>query len=125
MAKFQIEGTEVTPTVRIDDKKGSIEITGRSTMQDPVAFYSTLVERLSGYEEHNVVFRNVNIALTYFNTSSSKWIYQIFKSLENLYQKNNGMQINWFYDEDDETIQEAGEDYQSLLRIPFNMIEVK
>lgn len=125
MAKFKISGTHETPSVLIDDKKGAIEIKGRSTVQDPVHFYSSIVEKLNTCIENGIVFRDVNIQLTYINTSSSKWIYHIFRNLENLYEKSKTMQINWFYEEDDETIQEAGEDYQSLLRIPFNMIEVR
>ena len=40
----------------------------------------------------------------------------------------NGIQshiaINWFYEEDDEDMLEAGEDYQAILNIPVHMISV-
>ena len=33
--------------------------------------------------------------------------------------------INWYYEEDDEGLQEAGEVFQSLLNIPFNLIPIE
>jgi hypothetical protein len=33
--------------------------------------------------------------------------------------------INWFYEEDDEDMLEAGEDYQAILSIPVQMIAVE
>jgi hypothetical protein len=64
----------------------------------------------------------VNIKLEYFNTSSSKCILDVFKKLETV--KGTDMTINWFYEEDDEDMLEAGEDYQAIISIPFKMIEV-
>ena len=63
--------------------------------------------------------------LEYFNTSSSKCILDVFKKLENLHNKSVAeVIINWYYEEDDEDMLEAGEDYQSILKLPFKMVEV-
>ena len=67
----------------------------------------------------------MNIQLEYFNTSSSKCILDIFKKLELIYKKGSKVQINWYYEEDDEDMFEAGEDYQSIINIPFSMIEME
>jgi hypothetical protein len=48
----------------------------------------------------------------------------VFKKLETIHKVNQGVTINWFYDEDDEDMLEAGQDYESIIRIPFKMIEV-
>ena len=65
----------------------------------------------------------MNIQLEYFNTSSSKCILDDFKKLETL--SGTSITINWYYEEDDEDMLEAGEDYQALVDIPFKMIEVE
>jgi hypothetical protein len=68
----------------------------------------------------------VNIQLEYFNTSSSKCILDVFKKLEAI---NKGGQssvvINWHYEEDDEDMSEAGEDYQAIINVPFKMVMVQ
>ncbi len=68
---------------------------------------------------------NVNIQLEYFNTSSSKCILDVFKRLETIYKARNEVIINWFYEEDDEDMLEAGEDYESIINIPFKMVELE
>jgi hypothetical protein len=32
--------------------------------------------------------------------------------------------INWYYEEDDEDMLEAGEDYESIIKVPFKMIQI-
>ena len=66
----------------------------------------------------------VNIQLEYFNTSSSKCILDVFKKLESVNGKTT-ITINWHYEEDDEDMLEAGEDYQAIINIPFKMIEME
>jgi hypothetical protein len=34
------------------------------------------------------------------------------------------VEVNWYYEEDDEDMLEAGEDYESIIRVPFKMIEI-
>jgi hypothetical protein len=44
--------------------------------------------------------------------------------LEAIHKSNHEVVINWYYEEDDEDMLEAGEDYESIIRIPFKMIEI-
>ena len=95
--------------------------------ENSIDFYRPVVEWLDTYAESPAKITQVNIQLEYFNTSSSKCILDVFKKLENVFKKNNeeGVTINWYYEEDDEDMLEAGEDYQSILKIPFKMIEME
>jgi len=65
----------------------------------------------------------VEVKLEYFNTSSSKCILDVFKKLEIIHKARNDVEIKWYYEEDDEDMLEAGEDYESIIRVPFEMIE--
>ena len=67
---------------------------------------------------------NVNIQLEYFNTSSSKCILDVFKKLEAINKGGSSVVINWYYEEDDEDMLEAGEDYQAIINVPFKMVQV-
>jgi 7-keto-8-aminopelargonate synthetase-like enzyme len=50
----------------------------------------------------------------------------VFKKLESINKGGNSqVQINWHFEEDDEDMSEAGEDYQAIINVPFNMIMVK
>lgn len=125
MEPITIEGTPKTPTVKFDSDAGIIEIKGRSIPENSIEFYKPLVDWLDQYSQSPQKLTQVNIQLEYFNTSSSKCILDVFKKLEQVYKENNEVVINWYYEEDDEDMLEAGEDYQSILKIPFKMIEIE
>jgi hypothetical protein len=80
---------------------------------------------LENYAESPKENTVVNIQLEYFNTSSSKCILDVFKKLEKINTNSNKVVINWYYEEDDEDMLEAGEDYEAIINIPFKMIEVE
>ncbi|ASB50805.1 DUF1987 domain-containing protein [Alkalitalea saponilacus] len=119
------EGSPKTPYVRLDGEKGLIEIKGRSIPENSVEFYKPLIDWLDSYGNQPLDSTSVNVQLEYFNTSSSKCILDIFKKLELIYKKGSKVHINWYYEEDDEDMFEAGEDYQSIINIPFTMIEME
>lgn len=124
MESLFIEGTSKTPNVKFDANEGLIEIKGRSIPENSIEFYKPMVDWLDKYAKTPKALTKVNIQLEYFNTSSSKCILDVFKKLEAIHKANNQVQINWYYEEDDEDMLEAGEDYESIIRVPFKMIEI-
>ena len=125
MGKISIEGTSKTPTVVFDSQEGFLELKGRSIPENSIEFYKPIVESLNNYSDGPKESTKVNIQLEYFNTSSSKCILDLFKKLESIHKGGNKVIINWFYEEDDEDMLEAGEDYQAIIDLPFKMIEVE
>ncbi len=125
MEPISIEGTPKTPTVKFDALTGMVEIKGRSIPENSIEFYKPLIEWLEEYSKGPQKLTNVNVQLEYFNTSSSKCILDVFKKLEAIHKtQKNEVLINWYYEEDDEDMLEAGEDYESIIRVPFKMIEI-
>jgi len=126
MDTLTIEGTPKTPTIKFDSEKGFLEIKGRSIPENSIEFYKPLVDWLDKYSVTPKAQTDVNIQLEYFNTSSSKCILDVFKKLESIH-KGGGSQvvINWHYEEDDEDMLEAGEDYQAIINVPFKMVEME
>ena len=124
MESLSIEGTNKTPSVKMDPESGVIEIKGRSIPENSIEFYRPIVEWLDEYAKNPKKTTTVNVQLEYFNTSSSKCILDIFKKLESLKKARNEVVINWYYEEDDEDMLESGEDYESIIRVPFKMIEI-
>lgn len=124
MEPILIEGTPKTPYVKFDAKTGIIEIKGRSIPENSIEFYKPLVDWLEEYSANPHKLTQLNIQLEYFNTSSSKCILDVFKKLETIHKAKYEVIINWYYEEDDEDMLEAGEDYESIIRVPFKMIEI-
>ncbi len=125
MKPIVIEGTPKTPSIKFDPSEGVFEISGRSIPENSVDFYKPLLEWLDLYKEAPLDRTVVKIKLEYFNTSSSKCILDVFKKLESIHKAQNDVEVNWYYEEDDEDMLEAGEDYESIIRVPFKMMEIE
>jgi hypothetical protein len=125
MESIKIDGSPKTPEVNFDYQSGLIEIKGRSIPENSIEFYKPMIDWLEEYTNNPQDKTTVQIQLEYFNTSSSKCILDVFKKLEGISKNGKEIEINWYYEEDDEDMLEAGEDYQSIIRIPFKMIEIE
>ena len=122
MEELAIKGTPKTPAVRSDAKTGLLEITGRSNPENTIEVYKPIFNWVDEYIQNPGVKTTVNIQLEHFNTSSSKSLIGILKRLETLKKEGRDVVVNWYYDADDEDIMEAGENFESVIQIPFNLI---
>jgi len=124
MDNYKIEGSPKTPSIVFDLQSGVLEIKGRSIPENSIEFYKPLVDALDKYSTGAKPSTTVNVQLEYFNTSSSKCILDVFKKLEGIHKGGSAVIINWHYEEDDEDMLEAGEDYQAIINVPFKMVMV-
>jgi SiaC family regulatory phosphoprotein len=121
MEKIYYEGSPNTPKVIFDNTKGIIEIRGKSIPENAIKFFQPLIEWLKDYSHNPCDSTKVVLQIDYFNTSSSKCILQVLKVLERISAKHEVI-VDWIYR--DEDMYEIGEDYQLLIRLPFNMLEL-
>ena len=115
MEPIIIEGTPKTPTVQFDANEGIFKLEGRSIPENSVEFYKPLVDWLDSYKDSPLQKTVVEVKLEYFNTSSSKCILDVFKKFEVIHKAKNDVEVKWYYEEDDEDMLEAGEDYEFRL----------
>ncbi len=125
MENLHLEGSAKTPAVKFDGGSGVLELKGRSIPENSVEFYKPLNDWIDNYAQAPSQETVVDIKLEYFNTSSSKCILDMFKKLELINGNGTAVCVNWYFEEDDEDMEEAGEDYQAIIGLPFKMIEVE
>jgi hypothetical protein len=110
---LKIEPTKFIPEIRFDPNAGLLEIKGNSYPENTAEFYAPVISWLEDYLSEPADRRAVvNVELTYFNSSSSKVLMNIFDMLENAAKKGAKIQVNWIYDPEDENILEFGEEFQ-------------
>jgi hypothetical protein len=65
----------------------------------------------------------INLALEIMNSVSSKYLYVLIKDINDVAKKVN---INWYYEEDDEDMKEEGKIFQSVFQsIDLNLISIE
>jgi len=62
------------------------------------------------------------VSLKYFCTATSKNLLTVFQILDKLYLAGNDVNINWYCVSDNEDMMEEGNEYKSILSLPFNLI---
>ena len=123
MNSFKSEQTVKTPFIDFNPSSGIFELKGKSIPENSVIYYKPMFEWLDQYVQNPAPTTTLNIQLDYFNTSSSKCVVDLFKKLELISKNGKGQAIiNWHYNEEDEDMMEAGEDYKSIIKIPFNLV---
>ena len=126
MHKIELKETITTPYLLLDADNGMIKIEGRSIPENAIDFYQPILNWIDSYIKEPKDKTEVHFKLEYFNTSSSKRLFDIMKKVENIASLDNKTAvISWYYEEDDEDIYFAGNDYKALItRIDFNLIEI-
>tara|TARA_B100000683_G_scaffold147584_2_gene143026 strand:+ start:1198 stop:1593 length:396 start_codon:yes stop_codon:yes gene_type:complete len=125
MKALIIESKRDTPKIHFDKENNKYEISGCSLPEDSNAFYTPVIDWLSDFSESPASSFNFEFKLDYFNTSSSKVFLDILTILEKIKQSGSQVEIKWYFDEDDEDMEMAGEEYDNLIEIPFELIPVE
>lgn len=126
MQTLSIAKTESTPKVLFDINTHTHYIEGESYPENTNIFYQPIFDWLCEYlkntpNEQKISF---NIDLVYFNSSSSKVLMDMFDLLEDFGENGKCIEINWLYNEEDESSQEYGEEFaEDYEIIKFNLIK--
>jgi hypothetical protein len=124
MNVLHIEGTAKTPVINFSD--GSLEISGKSIPENSIEFYQPLYNWLDQYGQQPVKSTSLKVRLEYFNTSSSKCLLDVFRKLETIQKSGKSdVTVIWMYEEEDEDMMEAGEDYREIVGLPFTIEKIK
>ncbi len=108
---------ELTPTSCLI--RGECYPENISEWSDPVL---KALEECLGNDESEF---KVDIELYYFNSSSAKFLFDFFEFLEESAEGGKAITVNWRYRAEDDTMQEAGEDFQEDMEAcTYNMVVV-
>jgi SiaC family regulatory phosphoprotein/Family of unknown function (DUF6272) len=107
--RLKIAATERSPEVDFDFDKHCLRLRGESYPEDAAAFYGPVFEALDDYlsERRECAFE---FELVYFNSSSAKAIMSLLERLDEAARKGK-VTIVWYYDEEDDTMRELGEEF--------------
>jgi hypothetical protein len=122
MTNLYIKGTTKTP--EIDFKPGILQISGRSIAEDAVAFYQPVIKWIEDYLKKPESLTRLNLKMEYINSGSNRFVFTIMRMLDEAYSQGHNVVINWYFEEDDDTIKNLGRDFQALVKAPFKMVEI-
>ena len=119
--------TDLPPEIILAPEENRFIIAGKSAPEDVRGRYYPVIEWMeefaaevrSGnkYTEQNPLL--LKLDLEYFNSSSAKFLFDIFAQLKELQNDGIPVIVEWHYDEEDTDLREAGEDLALLCEMQF------
>ena len=122
MEKFIVEASEDTPYICIDYDSGIIEFQGKSLPEDSVAFFTPVDAAIRNYIENPKPKTIINLRLEYLNSSSQKKMVLLISLFEILTINGLEVDVNWFFKEEDEDMQDEGFEFSRMISLPLNIL---
>ncbi len=122
MKILYLNKSRYTPEVVFNHENGLLEITGSSYPENAFEFFQPLKDWVRGYIAEIGSDITLNLKLDYLNSSSTKFLLDLLVLLEGYSRDRHQVEINWYYEEDDEDLLEIGQEFAEDCEIPFNLI---
>ena len=127
MKSFIKRATDLTPEIILAPEENKFLIAGKSAPEDVRGLYYPVIEWMEEFAAEvrkNNIYTDtkpllLKLDLEYFNSSSAKFLFDVFSYLRDLHNDGVAVDIEWHYDEEDVDLREAGEDMALLCDLPF------
>ncbi len=123
MQNLAIPATARTPAIDFDFGKNHLKVSGESYPEDVTEFYRPVFSALDAYlATPGFGSCRFDFELIYINSSSAKAIMMLMDRLDAAAAKGASVDVYWFYDAEDDTMQELGEEFgEDLENAKFHL----
>jgi hypothetical protein len=120
MDNLYLAASPSSPEVDFRFTEGLLSLKGESYPENAAQFWGEIIAVLRQFlQEETPSTITMNVALAYFNSSSTKMLFALFGSLNEKARSGMEVILNWYHDEEDDTIfefgQELHEDFPDLV----------
>ena len=123
MTVYSVKGDDELPEVLLDRENGIFKFAGKSLPEDVVEFYTPVIQWIRDYANNPNDNTTVEFRMEYFNTASSKRILDILEEFNEIKENGKSVLVKWFFRENDEDMEEAGESFFEIVDIDNELIE--
>ncbi len=124
MKALFIDGTSITPKVQFSADTGLLLLEGRSIPENPEDFYLNLIAWLKEYYLSQDDVIEIHFKFEYVNSGSTKFLLELLRVVREFQDQGRVTLIKWYFEEEDEAIQELGEHFSESLKLPIKIIPV-
>jgi len=122
MEPLIIAATDDTPEITLDKSRSVFDINGRSLPEDIIQFYAPVFSWLEQYVADPNETTLLKVRIDYFNSASQRALNEIFTILSRILVKGKSVDVEWHFNEDDDEMKEAGEEFAEITKLPFRYI---
>ena len=122
MEPLVLASTDDTPEIILNKAESVFEINGRSLPEDIIQFYSPVFSWFEKYVADPNEETLLKVRVDYFNSASQRALNEIFTILCRIPIKGKVVNVEWHFNEDDDEMKEAGQEFAEITKLPFRYI---
>lgn len=130
MESLRIAKGDTTPELIFDIEEMLFSMEGECRPENVLTYFEPIMKWLDQFIDNvksgaTGKSMDFHFKLEYYNSSSAKFIFQIFKRFKVI--ESNGVDITmyWFYDVLDEDLLECGQEYEKILGLKFKYVALQ
>ena len=132
MDKLFIKSEKLSPEICLSVDERKFYIKGISAPDNVRVFYNPVIEWIGTFKKNVNDYMDIftvetpfifEIDMSYFNSSSSKFLFDILTEIRKLKELGLPVVINWYYEDGDVDMKEAAKDLAALVCMQINAIE--
>ncbi len=126
MQNLELPATPRTPAVTFDFGANHLKLVGESYPEDVTEFYNPIFAALDTYlATLGKGSCRFDFELIYINSSSAKAIMMLMDKLDAAATNGASVSVFWYYDKEDDTMQELGEEFgEDLVNTEFHLEKI-
>ncbi len=130
MESLKIERGDTTPLVEFNLETMEFLLEGICRPENVLTYFEPVMKWLDAYvvwivEKGSKKILDFHFKLEYYNSSSAKFIFNIFKNLKIIQENGINITMFWFYDLLDEDLLESGQEYEKILGLNFQYVALQ
>lgn len=118
---IEIPAQEASPYIKFDPN-GELEIKGKSYDEDAISLYHMVLKKVEEFGASDKKDLKVKIYLKYFNTASSKCLYDLVSALKDMEDDGVNINMQWNYIEGDDSMKEEIEEFRENSGLDFEVL---
>ncbi|NDV01234.1 DUF1987 domain-containing protein [Pseudoroseicyclus tamaricis] len=100
-----------TPAVDFLFSEGALRLEGESYPEDVTTLYGSVLAAVDDWLATEPPKARLDVALSYFNSSSAKALMMLLERLDAAAGRGTAVEVVWFFDAEDEGMEELGEEF--------------
>lgn len=123
MKILSYEPDQLSPGVLLNKDTGKFKIYGVSCPEDAVEFYDPIFNWIDDYIDDPSENTVLDFEMEYYNSVSAKIFLMIMSKLEILAESGYDVKVRWYFEEGEEDLEEAGEEFENIIDLDFEIIQ--
>jgi hypothetical protein len=121
---LSLPGSQSSPSIHADWTAGVVVMSGESYPENSFEIYDQLIQWIDSYLAKVDKSLTLELHLNYLNTSSIRFMIDIFDMLEAAHVDSKEVLVQWMYDDRNPRSAELGAEFKEDYTFPFLILSI-